>query len=366
MSASPPGLDGPLPRSDWTSPANLHSLLLIGITAIGVYLCLRMLAPFLAVLAWALALAVLFAPLQRWLERRLKTPSLAALVAVLLICVIVVIPAIAIIQQLLLQVSGGVGMLDEQLSSGAWRKSMQAQPQLAVLVDRFERQFDLPGAVKGLSGWLSTTAGSILRGSLVQLVGVVLTFYLLFFLLRDRYAARQALRALSPLSGAEMNKLFGRIADTIHATLYGTLLVSALQGLLGGLMFWWLGLSAPLLWGLVMAVLAVVPVLGAFVVWVPACLWLMLEGSWGKALVLALWGMLVVGTADNLLRPILVGSRLQLHTLLAFLSVVGGLLVFGTAGLILGPVTLTLTTVLLEIWAARARAERSQPASPAP
>jgi predicted PurR-regulated permease PerM len=154
-----------------------------------------------------------------------------------------------------------------------------------------------------------------------------------------------------------MDQLFGRVGETIYATIYGTLAVSCLQGLLGGLMFWWLGLSAPLLWGVVMALLAVVPVLGAFVVWIPAALFLALEGSWGKALILTLWGMIVVGTIDNLLRPILVGNRLKLHTVLAFMSVVGGLILFGPAGLILGPVALTVTTVLLEIWPSRTTAE---------
>jgi predicted PurR-regulated permease PerM len=115
-------------------------------------------------------------------------------------------------------------------------------------------------------------------------------------------------------------------------------------------MFWWLGLPAPLLWGLVMAILAVVPVLGAFIVWVPAALFLVVEGSWGKALILTIWGVVVVGGIDNLLLPYLVGNRLKLHTILAFISVVGGLILFGASGLILGPVVLTITQVLLEIW----------------
>ena len=150
-----------------------------------------------------------------------------------------------------------------------------------------------------------------------------------------------------------MDRLFARVGDTIYATIYGTLAVSAVQGLLGGLMFWWLGLPAPLLWGVVMALLAVVPVLGAFVVWIPAALFLALDGSWGKALILTVWGMIVVGGIDNLLRPILVGNRLKLHTILAFMSVVGGLILFGSAGLILGPLALTVTTVLLGIWRSR-------------
>lgn len=151
-----------------------------------------------------------------------------------------------------------------------------------------------------------------------------------------------------------MENMFERISGTVHATVYGTLAVSSIQGVLGGLIFWCLGLPAPLLWGVVMAILAVIPVLGAFVVWIPAALFLAMEGSWGKALILTLWGMLVVGTVDNLLRPVLVGNRLKLHTVLAFISVVGGLMLFGPAGLILGPVALTITTVLLETLRCRA------------
>ena len=352
-------------EQDWGSSGHVQTLMLMLATALSVYLCYRMALPFVAPLAWALTLAVLFAPLQSWLERKLKRAGLAACASVCLIALIVVVPIALVGQQLVQQAAESAAAIEAKVTRGEWRALLAAQPALVPLADRIERQLDLPATAKGLAAWISSYAGGFVQGSMYQGIGLVLTFYLLFFFLRDRNLVSHALSELSPLSGQEMNRLYTRIGDTIHATVYGTLAVSALQGLLGGLMFWWLGLSAPLLWGLVMAVLAVVPVLGAFVVWVPACLWLILEGSWGKALVLALWGMLVVGTADNLLRPILVGSRLQLHTLLAFLSVVGGLLVFGMAGLILGPVTLTLTTVLLEIWAARARAERSQPAPPA-
>lgn len=105
-----------------------------------------------------------------------------------------------------------------------------------------------------------------------------------------------------------------------------------------------------------MGVLAVVPGLGAFVVWIPAAIFLALEGSWGKALILAGWGVIVVGTIDNLLCPVLVGNRLKLHTVLAFIAVVGGLILFGPAGLILGPVALTVTMVLPQIWPDRAAA----------
>jgi predicted PurR-regulated permease PerM len=333
-----------------------QALVLIVATALGIYLCYRLFLPFLPALAWALALAVLFSPFHRWLEPKLKHPSLAAAVSVLMVGLIVAVPAAFVGQRLILEAARGAEIIKTKVESGEWRRAIETQPRLAPLADWIERKLDLPGTVKTLATWLTTTAGSIAKGSVVQVIGFCLTFYLLFYFLRDRRAALQSMRSLSPLSEAEMDRLFGRVTDTIYATVYGTLAVSAVQGLLGGLMFWWLGLPAPLLWGVVMALLALVPVLGTFVVWIPAALFLALEGGWGKALILTLWGMIVVGTIDNLLRPILVGNRLKLHTVLAFMSVVGGLILFGPAGLILGPVALTVTMVLLEIWPTRTTA----------
>lgn len=347
--------------SDWGARSHVQTLVLMAVTALGIYVCYLLAAPFLQALAWALALAILFTPLQRWLESRLKHANLAAVVSVLGIGLMVVIPAILVGQQLVLQTAKGTELIEAKLSSGEWHRALEAQPRLAPLIDWMEKEIDLPGTIKALASWLSAAAGSILKGSVFQVVGFCLVFYLLFFFLRDRRLALHSLRSLSPLSKLEMDRLFRRVGDTIHATIYGTLAVSAVQGLLGGLMFWWLGLPTPLLWGVVMALMSVVPVLGGFVIWIPAALFLMMEGSWGKALILTLWGIMVVGTIDNLLRPVLVGKRLKLHTVLAFISVVGGLILFGAAGLILGPVSLTLTIGLLEIWTDRIRVPAEDP-----
>jgi predicted PurR-regulated permease PerM len=341
------------PTNDWGESSHVQTLLLMAVTALGIYLCGLLAAPFLPALAWALALAVLFAPFQKWLESKLAHSGLAAMIAVTVIALIVVVPAVFVAQKLVVQAVKGAQLIESKVSSGEWRRAIEAQPRLAPIADKIEQDLDLQDSVKTLTSWLSTTAGSIVTGSVFQAVNFCIIFYLLFFFLRDRRAALHSLRYLSPLSKAEMEQMFERISGTINATVYGTLAVSAIQGVLGGLMFWWLGLPAPLLWGVVMAILAVIPVLGAFVVWVPAVAFLALEGSWGNAVILAVWGMLVVGTIDNLLRPALVGKQLKLHTVVAFISVVGGLMLFGPAGLILGPVALTITTVLLETWVAR-------------
>ncbi|MGB7815118.1 MAG: AI-2E family transporter [Methylotenera sp.] len=344
-------------EDDWSSLNHVHTLVLMMLTALGIYLCYRLVAPFLPVIVWALTLAVMFAPLQRWLEAKARYPNFAALISILIIGFIVVIPAMFVGDLLVEQVVKGSLLIESKVDSGEWRRVLEAQPKVAPIVNKIEQYINLPETVKTLNAKLGSVVGAIVKGSLFHVLGFVLVFYVLFFFLRDRHLALKSITSLSPLSQTEMSMLLNRVGDTIHAIVYGTFAIAVVQGCLGGLMFWWLGLPAPLLWGLVMSLLAVVPMLGTSVIWAPAALFLALEGSLGSALILTLWGMLVVGTIDNLLRPIFVGNRLKLHTVLAFMSIVGGLVLFGPAGLILGPVVLTVTIALLEIWLTRTSIE---------
>lgn len=333
--------------------SRVRALVLMAVTAFGLFLCYRLTAPFLPALTWAVTLAVLFAPAHGWIEARLRRQNAAACLSVLMVAVIVVVPATFVAERLVSEAAAGAEVIRERVESGGWRRVLDAHPSMAPVGAWIEQQLDLAGIVSGAAGWLTNTGASLVRGSVVQFVALLLTFYLLFYFLRDRAAALSSLRALSPLPAGEMTRMFQRVADTIHATIYGTVVVAAVQGALGGLMFWWLGLPAPLLWGVVMGLLAVVPVLGAFIVWIPAAIYLALAGFWVKAIVLVVWGGVVVAGIDNVIYPILVGNRLKMHTVLAFISIVGGLIVFGAAGLILGPVVLTITALLLEVWRAR-------------
>ncbi len=337
---------------DWGSRNHVQIFVLMTATAFGLYLCYLLAEPFIASITWALALAVVFVPLQRWVESKIRNRNIAAAISVMMIGLVVLTLVTFVGQRLVLEASNGARLVNTRIESGEWRRALEVHPRLAPLADWMEQQ-NLPETVKAGVTWMSTTGASVVRGSVVEVMSLLLTFYLLFYFLRDRRAGIAVLRDVLPLTLPEMDRLFARVGDTIHATIYGTLMVAAVQGLLGGLMFWWLDLPAPLLWGVVMGLLAIVPILGAFIVWLPAAFFLLIDGHWGQAAILSIWGMFVVGTIDNLLRPILVGNRLQLHTVLAFISVVGGILVFGPAGLILGPVALTITTVLLEVWPRR-------------
>ena len=349
-----------LAENDWGSRSHVHTLLLMAVTVVGIYFCYRLAAPFLPAFVWALVLAVLFAPLYRWIGSKVKYPSLAALICVLVAALIVVVPATFVAERIIGEAARGAETVKTMIESGEWRRVFDAHPRIAPVGQWIERQFDLPGMVNSVTSWLTGTAASFVQGSVLQLIGFVLTFYIFFYFLRDRGAALKSLRSLSPLSEADMNRVFDGVNDTVHATIYGTFAVAVVQGTLGGLMFWWLDLPTPMLWGIVMALLAVVPVLGAFIVWIPAAIFLFLAGSEGKALLLTFWGVIVVGGIDNLLYPMLVGTRLKIHTVIAFVSIVGGLIVFGPSGLILGPVIFTVTRLLLEIWTSQNIAEQAK------
>ena len=329
--------------------SRLRAFVLLGLTLAGLIVCFWLMLPFLPALVWALALAILFLPAHRFIEARLANANLAAACSVLMIAVLVVVPLLLLSGRIVEGAAEGATAAKDKIVSGEWRHAIEMNEILAP-VARWMEQLDLSGAVETITNWLTSLSASFVSGSLIGVVTILLTFYLLFYFLRDRDAALSWLREVLPLTDAEMDELQSRVVDTVEATLYGTVVVAAVQGTLGGLMFWWLGLPMPVLWGLVMGLLAVVPVLGAFVVWVPAAIFLALSGEWAKALILTAWGTVVVGGIDNLLYPILVKDRLRLHTIPAFIAIVGGLILFGASGLLLGPLVLTVTIFFLEIW----------------
>ena len=333
--------------------ARVRVVLLAAGTLGGVALCFALALPFLGAMTSALTFAILFEPLHARIERALGRPTPAALISVLAILVIVAVPSSLVLQRLVAETVSGAYLVQRKVAAGEVQQILADYPRLAPIGQWLQEQIDVSALLSALASWLSNIGASFLRGSVAQATSVAITFYLLFYFLRDRFAIRRVILDLSPLTPTETERIFARVADTVRAIVYGTVAVAIVQGTLGGLMFWILGLAAPLFWGSVMAILSVVPVLGSFVVWIPAAILLALDGRWGEAIVLSLWGALVVGNIDNILRPMLVGNRLQLHTVPAFISMIGGLLVFGAPGFVLGPIIVTLTVLLIDIWRGR-------------
>jgi len=347
-------------REGWWTRDHALIVVLVGATALLLVLCWQLVHPFLTPIAWALALAVVAHPLHGWIARRIKHPGIAAGLTVFLIALVLVALATFVGRSILNEAAAGAQVIQAGLDSGEWRAQVAANPWLGGALTALEQQANLTPQLHGMAGEVGKRLSQVVTSSVWVIVQLLLTLFVLFYLFRDHRTALGTLRSLVPLSERETDEVFTRVANTIHATIFGTLVVAAVQGTLGGLMFWWLGLPAPILWGAVMALLAIVPVLGAFVVWVPAAIFLAASGQWGKAAILTVWGGIIVALIDNLLYPILVGKRLRLHTVPVFFSIVGGLVLFGAAGIILGPVILALTNAILEIW--RRRTAHGRPA----
>ena len=343
----------------WLTRERMLVLVLIVATALAFYVCYRLALPFLPAITWALALAVVAHPLHTGILGRIKRPNLAAGLAVFIVAVVIITPGVFLAQRLVRQAGRGVETLQAQTGEGQWPAAVGSNPQMARVVGWVEPYLDVRGAAERVANSTGAYLSSIVGGSLWALAQLLITFFTLFYLFRDRRVMLKGVRSLVPLSQSETDKLFARVSDTIYATFYGTFAVSLMQGFLGGLMFWWLGLPAPLLWGIVMFLLSLIPVLGAPVVWIPAAIFLAVMGNWGKALILTGWGLVVIGTIDNLLYPMLVGDRMRMHTLLVFFSVIGGLVLFGASGLVLGPVAIVITKALVEVWRQRTAAGRA-------
>jgi predicted PurR-regulated permease PerM len=353
----------PADNRGWWTRDHVLAIVLVAVTALLLVLCWQIVQPFLGAIAWALALAVVAHPLHGWLARRIEKPGLTAGLAVFVIAVAIVTPAIFVGNSIVRETTTGANAIQEGLKDGKWKEQLNRSPRIASAVAALQQHGNLESQIQGAAAQIGKRASQVLAGSAWAFIELLLTLFILFYLFRDRQEALTTLRSLVPLSVRETNEVFGRVTDTIRASVLGTLVVAAVQGALGGLMFWWLGLPAPVLWGAVMALLAIVPVLGAFVVWVPAAIFLAASGHVGKAAILTVWGGVVVALIDNLLYPILVGKKLRLHTVPVFFAIVGGLAVFGAAGLIIGPVILALTDAILEIW--RRRTADGKPAEAA-
>lgn len=342
-------MESDAPDEERDAPTGAALLARLGLTLAFVVATAMLVNPFLAALTWAVALAVIFDRMHLSIEARMR-PSAAAGLSVAIIALIVVAPLLLISERLFAEVMNGAGFVQDEIASGRWQRVIETHPWLRDAYVWIDQQVDLKAELQRLTTALANFGAGVVTRSTNQLFALIVSFYLLFFILRDQKRALGAVRRLSPFTIAQTDALLLRARDTINATIYGTLAVAALQGLLGGVAFWWLDIPSPALWGVIMAVLSVVPVLGSFIIWVPTALALALDNRWGDAALLAFWGAVVIGTADNLLRPLLMGEALRLHTATLFIAMIGGLSLFGASGVVIGPVIMTTTLLMLSFW----------------
>jgi predicted PurR-regulated permease PerM len=324
-------------------------------TGIALYLCWRMLQPFVAVLAWATVLVVAFYPVHRRLLARTKRPSASAALSCLLVVVTILLPVTLIAFALVHELSGFADNLKANVSALLDPNSPVTGRFLNWLgqyvnVEQLRSQDFLAERLKGMGGAIAGRTLGFVGGVVGVVIEIFFVIFTMYYLFRDGNRIVAALPDVFPLERSQSEKILARTREVISASLYGVLVIASIQGFLGGLAFWALGLPSPIVWGVVMTLLSMIPMAGAFIVWVPAALFLVATGHLTKAIILAAWGALVIGTVDNFLRPKLVGEKTKLHELFIFFSVIGGLKVFGVLGIVLGPVVLAVTLALLDVF----------------
>jgi predicted PurR-regulated permease PerM len=326
------------------------------------------LLPYSGAVFWGVVLAILFAPLYRRLLTATKQkPTVAALLTLLSIVVMVILPLSLITASLVREAAAVYSMIGSgHIDFGAYfRQIIGALPQwLISLLERFDltNLATLQQKLSAVAAEISQTAAkqviSIGSKTFDFLVSLTIMLYLLFFLLRDGNVLTARIRSAVPLSRKYKQRLFNNFTTVIRATVKGNVLVAIAQGALGGLIFWFLGVQAPLLWAVVMAFLSLLPAVGAAIVWAPVAVYFLGTGAVWQGVVLIAFGVLVIGLVDNVLRPVLVGKDTKMPDYVVLLSTIGGMALFGLTGFVIGPV---IAALFIAAWDLFATAEEFHP-----
>jgi predicted PurR-regulated permease PerM len=337
--------------NDFNAERAFFVALLLGVTIAFFWL----IGSFIQPIFWAIALGIVVYPLHARLAERLhEREGLAASISVIIVVIVVILPLIGIGAAVTRE---GAALYDT-LSNGdvevnsLFARVEQAMPRVTAVIQRVgldpaQLEEQVQTAAVTASRYIAQRALSIGQGTLRGTIFFFLMLYLLFFFLRDGPRILDALVRALPLGDQRERHLLGRFAEVSRATIKGTLVVGIVQGAIGGIAFAVLGIGAPVLWGVVMALLSILPAVGTALVWVPAAIVLILNDQIFGGIALIFVGVFVIGLTDNLLRPVLVGRDTRLPDYVILLSTLGGLAGFGLAGIIIGPI---IAAFFLSVW----------------
>ena len=325
-------------------------ILTVAVVLVAAYIFL----PVLPGVTWGLAFAVVAWPWHRRLRDALNRDGLAAGISTALIMLAIVVPIVLVGMQMVQEAKGVKAEATEQVQTGEWRQTVLDVPYLGSWllkqIDGVSPEQAARAALSRVSALAMPVAGGVGAFTIQALVAG----FVLFFAFKDGSRLIVEVQDAMPLPKPSAARLTDRMGDAVVATLAGTILTGLIQGVTGGLMFWILGLPAAVLWGVVMFVVSVLPVLGAFLVWLPAAIYLVMQHDYGKAAALVAWGVLMAGPICNYVYARTAGGKMQMHPAVSLLAFVGGLAAFGIAGMVLGPVLVVVAAELISLWERRA------------
>ena len=326
-------------------------LLLLG------YLAYRIVEPFLVQIGWAIVLAICLDPLQDRLQQRLGATR-SALVLTVLTLVLLILPAAFAVTALVTEGGQIVANLQAKLAdrggAAAWLHTAWVflRDKFPFLPPEEAAVVRVTSSVGDVASFTASRAGGLVAGALSVLFGLLITLFVLFFLLRDAQTFAATLRRLLPFGPAQSTRLVVLTRDLVSASVRATVAIATIQGLVGGVGFAVLGIEGAAVWGLMMGILSFLPLVGATLVWLPAAVWLLLSGSVGKGVALLALGLVVLGNVDNVVRPLVLSGTARMNTLVMLVSLMGGVSAFGFIGIVLGPLVAAVVTALVESYGA--------------
>ncbi|RPJ08334.1 MAG: AI-2E family transporter [Deltaproteobacteria bacterium] len=327
------------------------------------YLLYQILSPFLTAILWAILLAMVFYPLYDKVRKFMrKKELLSALAMTVLVVLVIILPSSLLMISLANEAVDAYHRLDEMMKTGqlqAYFEEIAERPVLNWIWSSVRQYFTEAGVdpagfllknLKQISTFLFNQTSTVLKGISTFVAGFFFTLLSLYYLFKDGDHLFKKFKEMIPIPSKERNLLIRRFRDMVHATIYGGILIAILQGVLGGLAFWFLGIHSPVLWGTAMAFLSFIPIGGTALIWAPATLLLFLQGDFLRGLILLVVGVFGISMVDNLLRPHFISARTNIHPLLLFFAVLGGIQAFGLIGIVVGPLIATLCITLIEIY----------------
>ncbi len=334
--------------------SKVQNILFFTVLVLVSLLFLYLLTPFFFPIFWAAVIASVFRPLYERLNRKLNRSGICAAITLLVIALIIILPG-GVIGSLLFTEST---RMYESFSTDSDRIENIVKSITSVVKDNpyavrlhINEKFlieKFSEIARSISNYIFIQMKALTQNTLVFIVQFAVMLYTLFFFIRDGDKFLDMVMQLFPLGQERERILHERFVVTARSTLKVTLIIGGIQGTLGGLIFWMTGIEGPLLWGVVMILLSIVPVVGCSIIWAPAGIIMMLTGHLWNGVIILASGVFVISMVDNLLRPVLIGRDVQMHPLLIFLSTLGGIALFGFSGFVIGPV---ITSLLLSIWA---------------
>ncbi len=337
----------------WMHDQQLSFFVLLGLTAGALYLTYVIFRPFWIALFLSLIMAIAFFPLHRRVRQRIRNLTLASLITTTLATLFILVPFVLVSIRIATEAATIYrGVLQPLSSTSTWPdhfNSLIHQTAERTGVPEGQLKAEITSRVRELGTWLLGFAGSLARRFTQQLMTFVLGAIFLFSLLRSSDEFRAGALSMLPLTPQRARELASAVNKGVIADIYGMFAVGVAEGALIAVGFWMVGLSSPWLWGAVAAVLSCMPFVGVSLVWIPACIILLLRENWAAAIFLFIWGLLIVATADGVVRSRVVGGRVKVNSFLVTLSIMGGLAAFGGIGIFAGPVILVLVAALVRI-----------------